>query len=73
MVPSRVDPNKKQAKSSIDQVEEDLFYIDTMARLFHVQVKLQFIWQRGHIKNYIMNVLMREEHGKFQLQICSIR
>jgi hypothetical protein len=32
MVPSRVDPNKKQAKSSIDQLEEDLFYIDTMAR-----------------------------------------
>jgi hypothetical protein len=33
MVPSRVDPNKKQAKSFIDQVGvEDSFYIDTMAR-----------------------------------------
>jgi hypothetical protein len=32
MAPSRVDPNWKQAKSSIDQVEEELFFIDTMAR-----------------------------------------
>jgi hypothetical protein len=30
MSPSRVDSNKKQAKSSIDQVEEDLFYFDRM-------------------------------------------
>jgi hypothetical protein len=32
MAPSRVDPNWKQAKSSIDQVEEDPFVFDTMAR-----------------------------------------
>jgi hypothetical protein len=32
MAPSRVDSNKKQAKSSIDQREEDPFYIDRMAR-----------------------------------------
>jgi len=32
MVPSRVDPNKKQAKSSINQVEEDPFYLDRIAR-----------------------------------------
>jgi hypothetical protein len=32
MVPSRVDPNQKQAKSSIDQVEEDPFVFDRMAR-----------------------------------------
>jgi hypothetical protein len=32
MAPSRVDPNQKQAKSSIDQVEEDLFCIDRMAK-----------------------------------------
>jgi hypothetical protein len=32
MAPSRVDPNRKQAKSSIDQVEEDLFVFDRMAR-----------------------------------------
>jgi hypothetical protein len=32
MAPSRVDPNPKQAKSSIDQVEEDLFCIDRMAK-----------------------------------------
>jgi hypothetical protein len=32
MAPSRVDPNKKQAKSLIDKVEEDQFYIDRMAK-----------------------------------------
>ncbi len=32
MAPSRVNPIRKQAKSSIDQVEEDLFHIDRMAR-----------------------------------------
>jgi hypothetical protein len=32
MMPARVDSNKKQAKSSIGQVEEELFCIDTMAR-----------------------------------------
>ncbi len=32
MAPSRVDSNKKRAKSSIGQVEEELYCIDTMAR-----------------------------------------
>jgi hypothetical protein len=32
MAPSRVDPNRKQAKSSIDQVGEDPFVFDRMAR-----------------------------------------
>ncbi len=32
MAPSRVDPNRKQAKSSIDQVEEDQFVFDRMTR-----------------------------------------
>jgi hypothetical protein len=32
MLPGRVDSNKKRAKSSISRVEEELFYIDTMAR-----------------------------------------
>jgi hypothetical protein len=32
MAPSRVDPNWKQAKSSINQVEEDPFCIDRMAK-----------------------------------------
>jgi hypothetical protein len=32
MAPSRVDPNRKQAKTSIDQVEEDPFCIDRIAR-----------------------------------------
>jgi hypothetical protein len=32
MAPSQVAPTKKQAKSSIGQVEEDPFYLDRMAR-----------------------------------------
>ncbi len=32
MAPSRVDPNRKQAKSSNDQVEEDPFCIDRLAK-----------------------------------------
>jgi hypothetical protein len=32
MTPSRVDPNQKQAKSSIDQVDKDPFVFDRMAR-----------------------------------------
>ncbi len=32
MAPGRVDSNKKRAKSSTGRVEEELFYIDTMAR-----------------------------------------
>jgi hypothetical protein len=74
MMPSRVDPNKKQAKSSINQVEEDPFYLDRMARTvnsFPSQATL--IMLRGHLECYIMNVLMIEKHSKFQLQICYIR
>jgi hypothetical protein len=32
MVSSRVDPNKKQAMSLNNQVEEDPFYLDRMCR-----------------------------------------
>ena len=32
MAPCRVDPNQKQAKSSIDHMEEDPFVFDRMAR-----------------------------------------
>jgi hypothetical protein len=37
MAPSRVDPNQKQAKSSIDQVEEDPFCFDRMAKTVSAQ------------------------------------
>ncbi len=36
MAPSKVDPNRKQARSSNDKVEEDLFFIDRMARIVSV-------------------------------------
>ncbi len=32
MAPSRVDPNQKEAKSSIDQVEEDPLCFDRLAK-----------------------------------------
>jgi hypothetical protein len=32
MAPSRVDPNRKEAKSSIDQVEEDSFCFDRLVK-----------------------------------------
>jgi hypothetical protein len=32
MVPSKVDPNKKQARSSKDKDGENLFYVDRMAK-----------------------------------------
>jgi hypothetical protein len=32
MAPSKVDPNKKQAKSLNNQVEEETFYLDRMYR-----------------------------------------
>jgi hypothetical protein len=36
MAPSKVDPNWKQARSSNDKVEEDLFFNDRMARTVSV-------------------------------------
>jgi hypothetical protein len=33
MAPNRVDPNRKQAKTSIDQVEEDPFCFDRLAKI----------------------------------------
>jgi hypothetical protein len=70
MAPSRVDPNKKQAKSSIDQVEEDPFYLDRMARTVNFFLsQATVVMLRRHLENYIMNVLMKEKHRKFELQI----
>jgi hypothetical protein len=72
MAPNRVDPNQKQAKSSIDQVEEDLFHIDRMARTVSAPSQAT-VDLAGHLKTYIMNVSMREKHGNFQIQISYIR
>jgi hypothetical protein len=36
MAPSKVDPNRKQARSSNDKVEEDQYYNDRMARTVSV-------------------------------------
>ena len=75
MAQRRVDPNKKQAKSSIDQVEEDPFYLDRMARSvnpFPSQATVAFMLTR-HLVYYIMNVLMMEKHSKFELQIYYVQ
>ena len=72
MAPGRVDSNKKRAKSSISQVEEELFYIDTMSRTVSGPNQATVHLARKQLKNYIMNVLMREKHGNFQFQSCYV-
>jgi hypothetical protein len=69
MGPSKVDPNRKQATSSNDNVEEDLFLMIEWQELFKFQIKLQFIWQKCHLETYIMNVLIMEMHGDVQFQL----
>ncbi len=56
MAPSKVDPNKKQARSSNEKNEEHLFFIDRMANTVSGPSQAQFIWQKGHLEIYIMNV-----------------
>ena len=72
MAPSRVDPNRKQAKFSIDEVEEDSFYIDRMARTVTAPSQAT-VHLAKRTPQEIINVLMREKHIEFQLQICYIR
>jgi hypothetical protein len=72
MAPSTVDPNKKPAKSSIDQLEEDPFYIDGMARSVSCPSQAT-VHLAKRTPQEIINVLMREKHIEFQLQICYIR
>jgi hypothetical protein len=69
MAPSKVDPSWKQARSSNDKEEENLFLLIEWQELFQVQGKLQFIWQKCHLKIYIMNVLMREMHSDVQFHL----
>ncbi len=70
MAPSKVDPNKKEARSSNDKDGEHLFFIDRMAKTVSGPiVKLQFIWQKCHLEIYIMNVSMKEIHGNVQFQL----
>ncbi len=52
MVPSKVYPNWKQARSSNDKVEEDLFFMIEWHKLFQFQIKLQFICQKCHLETY---------------------
>ncbi len=55
MAPSRVDPNQKQAKTSIDQVEEDPFCIDRIAKTVSapIQASVHLAKSRGCIdKNF---------------------
>ncbi len=69
MASSKVDPNKKQARSSNDKDGEHLFLLIEWQTLFQVQVKLQFLWQKYHLEIYIMNVLMKEMHSNVQFQL----
>jgi hypothetical protein len=51
MAPSRVDPNRKRAKSSIEQVEEDLFVFDRMARTVSAPSQSTVHWLKKHQHN----------------------
>jgi hypothetical protein len=72
MAPSRVDSNKKRAKSSIGQVEDEPFWMDRMGTTVSAPSQATVFWPTKHLETYIMNVLMREKHGNFQLQSCYI-
>ncbi len=69
MLPSKVGPNQKQARSSNDKVEEDLFFDDRMARTVSVPNQAQVHLEKCHLETYIMNVLTREMHGDVQFQL----
>ncbi len=69
MAPSKVDPNRKQARSSNDKAEEGLFFNDRMARTVSVPNQAPVVWQKCHLETYIMNVLKREMHSDVQFQL----
>jgi hypothetical protein len=55
MAPSRVDSNKKQAKSSIDRVEEDPIWIDRMGLTVSAPSQATVHLADKHLETYIMN------------------
>ncbi len=67
-----IQTGNKQNLQLIKWKKIHLFLIEWQ-ELFQLQVNLQFIWLTKHLETYIMNVLMREKNGNFQLQICYIR
>jgi hypothetical protein len=73
MAPSRVDPNKKQAKSSIDQVKEDPFYIDRMARTISFPSQATVNFAKGTPRELYYECLDEGKAQRIQFQICYIR
>ncbi len=73
MAPGRVDSNKKQAKSSIGQVEEELFYIDTMARTVSGPSQATVYLARKTPQELYYECLDEGEAWQFSIQGCYIR
>ncbi len=73
MAPSRVDPNRKQAKSSIDQVEKDLFHIDRMARTVSAPSRAAVFLAKRTPQNLYYECIDEGEAWQFPTQICYTR
>jgi hypothetical protein len=73
MALSRVDLNRKQAKSSFDHVEEGPFCFDRLAITVSAPSQAMVHLAKMIPQDLFMNVLMGEMHGNFQFQIWFIR
>jgi hypothetical protein len=73
MAPARVDSNKKQAKSSIGQVEEELFCIDTIARTVSGPSQATIPLPRKTPQDLYYECLDEGEARQFSTPNCYIR
>jgi hypothetical protein len=73
MVPSRVDPNQKQAKSSIVQVEEDPFVFDRIAKTVSALSQSTVHLADKTPRDLYYECLDEGEARQFSTQICYIR
>jgi hypothetical protein len=73
MAPSRVDPNQKQAKSSINQVEEDPFCIDRMARTVSSPSQATVHLAKRTPRDLYYECLDGREARQIPTQICYVR
>ncbi len=71
MAPSKVDPNWKQARSSNDKVEEDLFFNDRMARTVSVPNQAPVHLAKMSPRDYYYECL--DEGDAWQCSISTLR
>jgi hypothetical protein len=73
MVPSRVHPNRKQAKSSIDQVEEDPFCFDRFAKTISASSQATVHLAKMIPRDLYYECLDEGDARRFLIQIWFIR